>query len=132
MRLLSLSGPDPRAALAHGVAATVMHYAPGGMAPSEVTAYQANVERDRVMAHAAFRNVFLITTLDVVRRDLCLLWPHPLALEDVEFADVASGEALSESACKGRVMRRLLDGEISLSIHGVPVRVLDPRGCVPK
>ena len=92
--------------------------------------YRANVDIERVVAHTTFRDIQLTSELKDVRNDVCLLWPEPLALDEVTFVDAATGALLSESALRARVFRRLVDGEVALHVKGQRVRVLDPTLCV--
>lgn len=90
---------------------------------------RAEVPIERVVAHATFRNVFLVTTLHNVRKDLCLLWPEPLALDDVTFVDAKTGAPLGDAE-KRTTMRALLDGEVGVRVvRGTEVPMLDPTGC---
>jgi len=92
--------------------------------------YRANVDIERVVAHTTFRNIQLNTELKDVRNDVCLLWPEPLALDEVTFVDAATGALLSESALRARIFRRLVDEEVWLHVKGRRVPVLDPTLCV--
>lgn len=89
---------------------------------------RAEVPIERVLAHATFRNVFLVSTLAYVQRELCLLWPESIALDDISFVDAKTGAPIEGVAS----MRSILDGEIGVRVCGVDVPVLDPTGCTKR
>lgn len=115
-------------ALSFGAATARAEYA----ARQPVESYRANVDRSRVVAHASFRNVFLVTTLEDVRTDVCLLWPRAVDVDDVRFVDATTGAPLPDAALRTTTFRRWLDGEVRLSVAGVDVSVCDPTGCLPR
>ena len=90
--------------------------------------WRANVESNRVVAHAAFRNAFLPTRLEQIQFDVALLHPEAVTLEEVSFADAKTGEALH--ALSSRTLRSLLDGETVLLVRGERMPVLDPTQVV--
>ena len=93
--------------------------------------YRANVDMDRVIAHARFRNVFMTTRLSDAAHELAMLWPAPVSVADIEFSDVISGALLGDAA-KRTTVRAIIDGEVSVRISGASVEVLDPTKCCPR
>mmetsp|Transcript_66011 Transcript_66011/g.130904 ORF Transcript_66011/g.130904 Transcript_66011/m.130904 type:complete len:326 (-) Transcript_66011:112-1089(-) len=91
--------------------------------------YRANVDVSQVVAHARWRNVFLVTTLADATRDLAMLWPIPITAAELEFVHVSSGRSLGDEA-KRMSIRTLFDGEVSIRVRGAPVEALDPTGCL--
>ena len=91
--------------------------------------YRANVDVSQVVAHARWRNVFLTTTLGEAAKELVMLWPSSITVNELEFVDVQSGRSLGDEA-KRTSIRTLFDGEVSLCVGGAPVQTLDPTACL--
>ena len=92
--------------------------------------YRANVDRDIMAAHITSRNFHLSTDLADIRNDVCLLWPEPLVPADVTFVNASTGATLTEQLGKAAGVRRLIDEDVHLLVHGRRVQFLDPTLCV--
>eukprot|EP00931_Biecheleriopsis_adriatica_P118165 TRINITY_DN93620_c0_g1_i1.p1 TRINITY_DN93620_c0_g1~~TRINITY_DN93620_c0_g1_i1.p1 ORF type:complete len:417 (-),score=65.07 TRINITY_DN93620_c0_g1_i1:166-1374(-) len=89
----------------------------------------ANVPAERLLAHASFRNLTMMTTLDFLQWEMALLWPETVPLEELVFVDVKSGALLSSRA-PNRI-RSFLEQEVAVEIRGKRVPVLDPTLALP-
>ena len=92
--------------------------------------YRANVDRDIMAAHVTSRNFLMATDLADIRNDVCLLWPEPLVPADVTFVNASTGATLTEQLGKAAGVRRLIDEDVHLLVHGRRVQFLDPTLCV--
>ena len=92
--------------------------------------YRANVDRDIMAAHVTSRNFHMATDLADIRNDVCLLWPEPLVPADVTFVNASTGATLTEQLGKAAGVRRLIDEDVHLLVHGRRVQFLDPTLCV--
>jgi hypothetical protein len=110
-------------------------------APSETSPHGGHyiqARKDRVMAHATFRNMFLTDSAESLRWHMALVWPAPLSLSDVML--VHKGRRLEEGSDElylGYAAQKFLDGDLEVHINGKRVQVLDPQGiagggCVSK
>ena len=92
--------------------------------------YRANVDREIMAAHVTSRNFLMATDLADIRNDVCLLWPEPLVPADVTFVNASTGATLTEQLGKAAGVRRLIDEDVHLLVHGRRVQFLDPTLCV--
>ena len=92
--------------------------------------YRANVDREIMAAQVTSRNFLMATDLADIRNDVCLLWPEPLVPADVTFVNVSTGATLTEQLGKAAGVRRLIDEDVHLLVHGRRVQFLDPTLCV--
>ena len=101
-------------------------------APSEMSPHGGHyiqARKERVMAHATFRNMFLTDSAESLRWHMALVWPAPLALS--ELALVQKGRQLEEGSdelYEGYAAQKFLDGDLEVHINGKRVQVLDPQG----
>ena len=72
----------------------------------------------------------MTTDLADIRNDVCLLWPEPLVPANVTFVNASTGATLTEQLGKAAGVRRLIDEDVHLLVHGRRVQFLDPTLCV--
>ena len=83
------------------------------------------VRKDRVMAHAAFRNALETDGLDELRWHLAMVWPGPIALSDIVL--LQRGTNLPAKSVGGYAANELAKGDVEVYIHGRRISVIDAR-----